>query len=49
MYVAKIRQELDAGYHLWQTNTRIWAQKPYDALKGELKQPLVKNVENPPA
>lgn len=26
-----MRQELDANYHVYQLNKRIWAQKPFDA------------------
>lgn len=33
VYVAKMREELDKNYHIYQTNRRVWAQKPYDAPK----------------
>lgn len=44
VYVAKMRQELDAKYHLWQMNTRVWAQKPYDAPKAEPEQPILETI-----
>ena len=31
VYLAKIRKDVDAGYHLYQTHKRIWAMKPFDA------------------
>ncbi len=30
VYLAKVRNELDAGYHCYQKAKRVWAQKPFD-------------------
>lgn len=35
VYVSKMRQELDKNYHIYQMNRRVWAQKPWDALRSE--------------
>lgn len=31
VYVAQARNELKAGYHIYQDVKRVWAQKPLDA------------------
>ena len=29
VWLAKVRQELSAGYHIYHKYTGVWAQKPY--------------------
>lgn len=45
VYCAKMKQELDSNYHIYQWNRRIWAQKPYDDEPMAEQQPVVENVE----
>ena len=30
VYVAKCREELDKGYHIYQNTRRVWAQRPLE-------------------
>lgn len=41
---AKLRQELDQNWHLYQQVKRVWAQKPIDEPKKAAKEPTVENV-----
>lgn len=44
VWVAKLRNEIDQGYHVYNMNKRVWAQKPYDAAsKAEGEQPMEEN------
>ena len=43
-FSAKLRQEMDQNYHIYQHCKKVWAQKPFDAPKAEQK-PTVENVE----
>lgn len=40
VYVAKMRQEVDRNWHIYQHAKRVWAQKPYDTEKTETKVEL---------
>ena len=45
VYCAKLRNELDEGYHIFQYHRQVYAQKPLDdASKKEPEQPVVENV-----
>ena len=33
VYLAKIRKEVDSGWHIYQRARRVWAQKPFDEPK----------------
>ena len=30
VFTAKVRKEIDSGYHIYNKARRVWAQKPYD-------------------
>ena len=45
VWVAKLRNEIDQGYHIYNDNKRVWAQKPFDSKpKAETQQPEVEIV-----
>lgn len=33
VYAAKVRKELEMGYHIYNKSRRVWAQKPFEAKK----------------
>lgn len=33
VYAAKLRRELEKGYHIYNKSRRVWAQKPYDTVE----------------
>lgn len=35
VYVAKMRQEVDQNWHVYQHAKRVWAQRPYDTKNVE--------------
>lgn len=43
MYCAKLRNELDQGYHIYQFHRRIFAQGPFDEPQA-VHEPRVENV-----
>lgn len=43
--MAKARNELKVGYHIYQDVKRVWAQKPLDDKKNTVRQPVIENVE----
>lgn len=43
MIPAKLRQEMNQNYHIYQQCKKVWAQKPFGAPKTELK-PEIGNV-----
>lgn len=49
VYVAKLRTELDANWHVYQKVKRVWAQKPYDTATAKQKEPNVETVASPSA
>ena len=38
VYLAGIRREIAAGWHIYQKARRVWAQKPYDKVSEEAKR-----------
>lgn len=41
--LAKLRQELDQNWHIYQTCKRVWAMKPFDAPQA-VPEPTVETV-----
>lgn len=44
VYVAKARNEIDAGYHIYNKARRAWAQKPYNEEPKAEQDHTVENV-----
>lgn len=34
VYIAKAKEELAQGWHIWMPTKRMWAQKPFEKKKG---------------
>lgn len=49
VWLAKVREETNKGYRIYQKYTRVWAQKPFDGQpKAEQSEPKVENVASSP-
>lgn len=48
VFLAKVNQELDAGYHIYHKARRVWAQKPYDEEEPKtVQEPTAENIGSP--